>query len=562
MGLDSLKKNNFYLLIFLLLSISVFSESQKVYSITRYKDLYIKLEKLQIESGISPISTAYPYTSSEIEYILSSIDVNSLSTPGQETYNSVLDSLDLDIGKNGFSSNLDIYVNAETYIQTNSDNDTWIYDYNDRKAVVEFDFTMDINDIFWADLSLPLQKGLDYNRHSSGETSNISLLWNLDQIDAQFPFIAQSSVGGDNWNLQFGRDLLNYGVGKSGSFMLSDDASYHDYFKGTTYWNKFKYTMTMVNIEPLDVDGLDQYIEYTTVLNTDDEEVSVETSESRNRLKILIDHSFEFRPFKNLSIALHEVNIRGGGEMTFGMLNPFMIMHNLALTDKRFTVLGNSISIVSSIYTPFKNLSIYGEFVLDQFETPSEADRQDEVAAGDPNSFGFLVGTNYLLNLNSAAILFNFEYAYTNPHLYRSSNSWSIYALTRLYHSVYNDSNDLKIEPLGYEYGPDISLINVSAHGSFLNDNLTIYLEYINILKGESNLDDHTEQGQEAFDKETPSGDVIFKRNIITLKAEYRLLDNVSIYSQLNGLYFQNVGNLDSEDLTDFQIVFGISSKF
>lgn len=566
MGQDNLLKKILVLIFLNLLYFSLFSESQKVYSIRRYQNLYDDLERLQLESGISPISTVYPYTEQEFVNILASIDSGNLSATGLNNYNSIISRLNLDTDKNGLTYGLDIYVNAETYLQTNKDNDTWIYDYNERKPVVDFELTMGINDVFWADLSIPLRKGLDYNRYSEGAESNVSLLWNMDQIDAQFPFLAMSSIGGDNWNLQFGRDILNYGSGQTGNFTISDDGSYHDYFKATTFWDKFKYTLTLVQIEIMDVDGLDPYVEYEYIdadgdPETDDD-IEVETSDSRNKLKIFIDHTFEFRPIKQFSISFHEVTIRGGGEMTIGFLNPFMVMHNVALTDRRSTIYGNSLLTLSSIITPVKNINIYGEAVLDQFETPSETDRNGEDYEGDPNAYGYLFGVNYLFNLNDISLMLNAEYAYTNPHLYRSTNSWSIYALTRWYHSIYNDSNDGIVEPLGYEYGPDISLIKISLDGKFLHGKLGVYLEYLNILKGEANLDDRAESGQEAADKETPSGDTVFERNIITLKTEYSFTNNFSIYSQLNGLFFHNIDNEENNNLTDFQIVFGVSLKY
>ncbi|MGL1890169.1 MAG: capsule assembly Wzi family protein [Spirochaetaceae bacterium] len=544
-----------------LLSVSLFSEAQKVYSLTRYQKLYDALESLQLEAGISQISYSYPYTEKEFEFILSSIPMDSLSSTGIDRYQWVLSQLSLDSNKQGFTPSIGGEVNLETYIQTNKDNDYWIYGYQERKPVVEIDFSAGINQFFWGDLALPLQKGLDFNRYSEGAESNVSLIWNLDQIDAQFPFLALSAIGGDNWSVMFGRDILNYGVGESGSFTISDDGSYHDFLKISTFWKKFKYTMTLVNIDPIDIEGLDPYIEYETVLNTDGEEVKVISDESRNELKIFIDHAFEFRPFDNFAFSLHEVTVRGGGELTFGFLNPLMLMHNLALPDRKFTIFGNSLVVVAATYTPIKNLNIYSEYALDQYETLSEADRSDDPESGDPNAWGILAGTNYLLNLENSSYLFNVEYAYTNPHLYRSSNSWSIYALTRWYHSVYNDSNDIEVEPLGYDFGPDIQLIKASVTTKLFN-RLSIGLEFYHILKGESSLTDPAEEGAEAFDKETPSGSTIFKRDIITLSSEYEINDSITSYLQFNALFFENVDNVDGEDITDFQFVIGASYKW
>lgn len=532
------------LITLLFVSSLLFAQGNKVYSITEYSWMYDDLDKLMLESRISPLSTAYPYTGNEIEFILSKIPLSTLSKPGYAMYNKILSALgDLETQK-GLDYDFGLEVNVETYLQTNKDNDDWIYDYYDRQALIELDFELGINDFFWAGLTIPLQKGLDYSRYSEGAESNISLLWNMNQIDAQFPFFALSSIGGDNWSILFGRDLLNYGVGESGSFTLSDDASYHDFFKASTFWDKFKYTLTLVNIEPIDLDDLTGY----------DNDTDDDASDDLNELKIFIDHSFEFRPINNLSFAIHEVTIRGGSEVYFGYLNPFMIMHNLALTDRHDTIYGNSVLTFSSIYTPFKNFNIYGEFCLDQYETASEASRNSDDYDGDPNAFGFLAGLKYQMNLDDFSILFNGEYAYTNPYLYRSTNSWSVYALTRYYHSVYNDSNDIEVESLGYEYGPDVTLIKLSGDATFLDGDLSIYLEYLNILQGEYDVEDNSDN-----DSIT---DVIFKSNIFTLNAEYKITNWASVYGQINALFYQNVDNVEGDDLTDFQFVFGSNLKF
>ena len=238
-------------------------------------------------------------------------------------------------------------------------------------------------------------------------------------------------------------------------------------------------------------------------------------------------------------------------------------MHNFTLTDKKDRVLGNSISTLSFSYLPIRKLMLYGEFALDQFETPSEAEREGENAkTGEPNAFGYLAGVNYLLNSNNNTFLFNLEYAYTSPYLYRSTTSWSIYALTRYYHSVYNDSNDILVEPLGYKEGPDTQLIRLGINAYLLKRKLNIDFEYLYVLKGEGRLDDCAESGSEAFNKTTPSGDTLFTKNIASIKGNYTVSKSLSFYSQLGFLYFINTDNISGDDVFDFQTVLGATYKF
>lgn len=543
------------LITYLITGFFLFCENQMIYQLEDFKDLYSDIKILHLSTGKTLLSSSFPMSKSEILRILESFNMEELSSEELIILKRIQTTLEKTNYTNEFNPYINVEFNAETYLQSNNDNDFWMYGYNDRKPIIDLSTGFGINNTFWSRVDIPLQKGMTYDEYSQPQ-SNLSLLWNLNQIDAQFPFIALSSIGGDNWNISFGRDLLSYGVGETGNFILSSDASYHDYLRLTTFWSKFKYSFTLLNIEAIDLG--DDFIPYRIKKDG-------VITEDRKRIKILIDHNFEFHPTKNLSIALHESTIRGGGEITLPYLNPFMIIHNLALTDKTLdTVLGNSMLSLSFNYTPVRKLNIYGEFALDQLETPSEAERQGENAGkGDPNAFGFLTGVKYLVSSKNS-LLFKFEYAYTNPHLYRSDKSWAVYALARYYHNVYNDSNDLVWEPLGHKEGPDAQIIMLSGEGAVFNNKLAIKLEYYNILKGENNIWDKSETGEDAANKTTPSGSDVFTKNIVSLNLNYSLRENLSFYSQLNYLYFTNFRNIAGDNLgtiTDFQFIIGGSYK-
>lgn len=192
-------KKLFCIISFLFASVTLFSEAQKIYTLSHYNWLYTDLEKVMLEAGVSVLSKSYPYTGKEIEYVLSKVNPGNLSKSGQNLYYKILDTVNIKNEKDELNLGFGLELNTETYLQTDKDNNNdyadWIYDYYERKPLLEADVTLGINKFFFAELALPFQKGMDFYRFSEGAESNLSLLWNLDQIDAQFPYLALSAVG-------------------------------------------------------------------------------------------------------------------------------------------------------------------------------------------------------------------------------------------------------------------------------------------------------------------------------------------------------------------------------
>ena len=548
-GGSFLLKKTLLIINFILLGLLLNAQSQKVYTLSMYETLYNYIEDIHLDVGSSLLSSVMPYTGNEILNILEQIDYTKLHGQSKEKYNYIMHIVKPINNTKGFTPEFDLILNTEYYGNTNSNNDYFIYDYYDRKPVVNVDLGFDVYNTFWSSLSIPLQKGYDISTFTSDNSSNISLIWNIDEFDLQFPYRAISSFGGNHWNIQLGRDKLRYGLGNTSTFVLTDATSFHDYFKISTYWDKFKYTFTLVQLECANIGDL---LTYDTVYT--DGIIGVQ----RN----LLVHSLEFKPINPMSISITEVSLRAG-DLNISYINPFSVLHNLAYTDYAIYdyTMGNSLLSLGINFTPFKNASIYTEGVVDQFELPMETSHMENSDSRDPNAFGFLAGINYQINFPSLAIKLNAEYAYTNPHLYRSDSSWAIYAITRYYHSEYLYNNDVIVENLGYEYGPDIKLFKFSAQTELFENKLSLYIEYINILKGESSLEDVAETGTQAFYELTPSGNIIFKRNIITLKINYSVTPNFSIYSQINELFIINDNNVNGDDYSDFQFVIGCSYK-
>lgn len=483
--------------------------------VSRYQNLYQMLEQIQLESGITPGTALYPLTLNEVKKILNEVDINS------PLYSLIIDELP-EYRAVGLNLSSELYLGVE--------------DLTRSETPFELEFTPALGYFYSGFVTVPVRHGIDITADDINFNSNLSIFTNYEQMDIQFPFTAINSIGGELWNISLGRDLLSYGDGSTGNFLISDDSTFHDFIRIKGLGEKFKYNLTVINIEAVDgIGNLDSSFE-----PGDNER---EPDLDREDIQLLFSHSLEYRPIKNLRIALNESLLRGGTEITLPVINPITVMHNMVLTDiavNNNMLYGNSILTYEFNYTPINSLGIYGILVQDQFETASEADRIGAEGTGEPNAYGYLLGLNYSLPINrNIHLFFNGEYAYTNPHLYRSIDSLNLYANTWTHHSVYNhtEGDQVIVEPLGYKYGPDARVIKFGVIGRFLNYRLTTSIDYIYLEKGEKTLLDRAETGAEAVALQTPSGEVDISHTIYT-DINYKVTDDFSIYLKTKNLEF------------------------
>lgn len=489
----------------------VFSWNDKdILTLDRYKNLYDLLETAQLEMGVTPKTAAYPLTLGEVKDILETVKNSSLYEVISEEFRE----------NNLFSLNLssELYWGVQDLTRSESPLEIGVYPY--------------LGDFFSAYINVPVRYAVDITAEDIPFSSNLGIFANYEMLDIQFPFVAVSSIGGELWNLSLGRDLLSYGDGKTGNFIISDASTYHDFLRIKGFGKYFNYNFTVINIEALDGIG-DLDPSFSELENPDD------TTPDREDLKILFSHYLEFRPLKNLRIALNETLVRGDTPITLSVINPLMIMHNVAVTDvyeNNGLLYGNSILTYEINYTPIKSLGLYGQFVQDQYETASEVERMGGAGKGEPNAYGYLLGVNYTLPVDkSIHLTFNGEYGYTNPHLYRSPNTLNLYANTWYHHSVYNKVTTVMVEPLGYEYGPDARVVKLSLLGRLLDYKLNVGLDYIYLEKGEKTLEDKAESGAEAVALSTPTGDAQISHIFMT-DISYNINRDLSLYFRSKNL--------------------------
>lgn len=452
-------------------------------------------------------TSAYPLTHREIENILAEL----------EEYR---DSDDVDLLVE------EIYKHFKTdkifSMEVNAEYLVGVDDLDLISPPVEFELMFGLSDIYWGFVNIPLQAGLEVQGDDLSFNSNLAIFTNLQMLDIQVPDIALSSFGGEVWNFSFGRDKLSYGEGTTGKLMISSAANYHDYMRVKAWGKKFRYNFTILSMEAIDIDDLD-----SSYWDTDDE--------SATDVKLLFSHNLDINLLDNLRITINEGFLRGDSTNILPFFNPLSILHNLALTDPKYNSssdhwLGNSVLTLGVNYTPVRGLGLYGEYIQDQFLTASESSRNDEDYDGEPNAFGYLFGFKYSYLMDDRAhFLFNGEYVYTNPNLYRSTDSMNLFAYTWTQHSLFNNANIVMADPLGYFYGPDVQVIKFGVLGRFLNYKLNVGVDYLYIVQGERTLTSQLELGSEGAELTTPTGDASTD-HIVQVDISYTLSQDKTLY--------------------------------
>ena len=216
-------------------------------------------------------------------------------------------------------------------------------------------------------------------------------------LDYHFPTRAGMSIGGAFFNISFARGPFNVGRSLSGSMLIADVNDRLDYFNATIFTKNLKMDINIFQL---------QHSRYVFM------------------------HELSFRILKKATITLHE-GLLVNSYFDPRYLNPFMIMHNYApwhdlwqreskmdYDDDVYTScqLGITCDVV-----PIKNLRLYGQFGMNQFQTPSELKGG---ASYIPNGMGGLLGVEYVHPISNGYLLATLEGCYADPWFYIGKNKW------------------------------------------------------------------------------------------------------------------------------------------
>jgi hypothetical protein len=330
--------------------------------------------------------------------------------------------------KPSITTNLEFYAHTSQFAEFDEDEE-WIIDYSDRKPLVNIPLVFLIGHNFYGYMEITARNnrfyyGTDSTKPFFSEPFSTNFIFDnsLMNIDATFPWRGFLSTGGKNWNVQIGRDRLNWGHGVTGNLLLSDHLDYHEFGKLTLFGEKGKFTFLLASFDPL---------------NTNDYAHSY-----------LIAHSFEYSPHPKLLLGVTEAMKYGGETFNVKYLNPFMFFHNYYIPDY-----SNSFLTIDANYTPIPGFNMYSQLAIDEITAPGE---HSQSAGGNPPAYGIIAGVRHVIFKNNTLIRNTLEFAYTYPFLYlRNYKDPPINFIVG--HRQFTRDKGIVIDAdfLGYEYGND-----------------------------------------------------------------------------------------------------------
>ena len=533
--------------------------------------IYDSMDKLYLVAGYGIPSNARPWSKSEALIILNRIDPSLLTNHQRELYKEIKD----EISTNNLLYNSDVFgisigadLNTEMYWHSNSAKfiveDDWVYGFVKRKPLLRLRFDISLSDFAY------IYSDLQYNRNifnykdekitktavgaivdgrtGSGYYVTKSAIYSKEfftnimpfnesyDVDFETPKRAILSVGGNHWKFTFGRDKVAWGNGKSGNFIIDNHVDFHEFGRLKFFSDKFSY------------DWLNVFLPTRTYHGEDPDE----------RLRFLMAHRLEFRPWKRLTVAFSENVMFYNEVFDIKYLNPAFIYHNLNNRS-----MFNAIAHVELDFMILKGLNIYGQFVLDQARAPNEPATQADAT-------GYLGGVEYVKEVGPGFLSTSLEFVLTSPILYRRDEV--DFLMFRPYFTHGNPSGPgyvLKFDYIGYKYGSDTLLLQWDLEYSMLS-NLNFGLTVIGMRQGEVDLF-YDNENITSYQGSTPSGTEIKESLIISLTGSYdkpKLFGSrfdLSVWSEFDWIgkrtFIKNT-QMHEDNRSDFQITVGMGLSF
>ncbi len=503
-------------------------------------ELYTIVDDLYHEAGKVPPNFARPWNADEMSTIVSSIDPTLLSETGRAALLYVRNELSntgalVNEGEFSFDSSPSATVETFFHIPITASTEEapgayeWIYGYEERQPFLQIPLEFWYGQSFY--MTSVLETREEYRAITSASSpgvadNHLNVLFDDPNIrlDLYFPFRALLSTGGDWWSFLMGRDKLSWGGGVSGNLMLSDYSDFYDFVWLSFFSHSFKMTNVYIVTDHFLPDGSDA------------------------NFSGFIGHRFEMRFFERLKLAVNE-------SVTFANLPPelprdlnfLMVFHNW--TDPtRF----NSLLSIEIEYTPWRYFNLYGHVAMDEFTTGYEAERG---GGGGPPIYGYLAGVKGAYPLGAGYLDGAFEWAQTSPWLYNRRAPPYFYNVRR-YWSLVTDKMEFITKPFGYEYGPDVSLLYLTASYS-VPGSYKAGMDVTRSLKGEK---DAGSPWDPAPGDAPPTG-VPEKKWIVGLNGSWQPLSYLEIGAGLNWSYTANPGHQEGERRSDLEIWAFVSVK-
>jgi hypothetical protein len=380
------------------------------------------LRYLSLESGNPFLSFTPPLAPAEAEQFLNSLDPSILSAPAREAYNRVKKRLAPEARLTFSGNNLSIMLNINSTIEGKSrfnSDISWYPLYPKVPPVFSFPlrfYFIDTLQLYFEPI-IAVNSG-NYPIETFGTNIPSNIPYKYEDYDAHMPLRAFVAAGGSWWNFQLGRDRLFWGTGHTGSLSFSDNSAFFEFVRLSFFSDFFKYSL-LVNQMHLVIDDI---IPSTFPIMP---EILTETTQRYYYL-----HRLDFSFFNRVSLSVMEGLMVGNSPLELRFLNPFVVFHSLfSWSDyENWPVnpsegdLNGSFFSLELNWNITKNLSVYGQFVMNEWAAQGEIKSNPNQP---PNELGYLAGTSFTHSFDAWGSVFFLEFIHTDPYCYILSSPFA-----------------------------------------------------------------------------------------------------------------------------------------
>jgi hypothetical protein len=280
-----------------------------------------------------------------------------------------------------------------------------------------------------------------------------------------FPHRALVGLGGARFGLLVGRDRLAIGNGRTANLMVGDSADVHDFVRAQIFLPSVTWTSLILRLDPvlLDDEGTRWGLQ---------DAIAVE--------KHLVVHRLELVVLDKLLLAATEGSMIGGVPLDLRHLNPLLIFHNLfAWNEVAAYEAAAALVTLEATAVPLRGLRLWGQYAIQQLQTPFERTTYPGAADALPDATAFLAGGElsapvawsasprlpWARPADTAFVVFGGELVHVDPWFGLTAHPWTTFASRRRLPSnlgaTVPGSTAVVERPLGPRLGPDSRSLRV-----------------------------------------------------------------------------------------------------
>ncbi|HBT50668.1 MAG TPA: hypothetical protein DEA49_00920 [Petrotoga sp.] len=312
------------------------------------------------------------------------------------------------------------------------------FDYLPPFFEITYTASSGANDLFY--LSIPILPDTSVYYLENNGLHNLPIRKDFTPfVDSDIPYEVFYEISSEPFDFSIGRRKLKWGAG-SYSLGINDRVPYMDHLLLSLNWD------TSVG------DFGYEYLITTPGPN----------ASSRDKTFVGRKLYFEFSP---VMFEIGEITLLYDITPNFVDINPFLVYHNV------YESSSNVAGYLSSTID-LKNYKLYSEFLLDQYQLPTES----ETSA--PNAYGFMVGGRK----KGRKIDYGLEFYKTSTWLYNKGEENEDFTYPVWKNLLLAEDKTIDYF-LGFPYGPDVELFKFFLEGEHFG------IDYEHLVQGLVNID-------------------------------------------------------------------------